>query len=158
MPEDFKYIVRLHGTNLDGTKVLPYALCKIKGVGMRVAQAIVKRAALDPNMRMGHRSDHNIRWLGDILEDPAAQGLPTWMLNRRKDPQTGEDLHLLGSDVTLRTRTDIDLMKEIRSWKGERHSRGLKVRGQRTKTTARKGRSIGISRSRVKREAHERKR
>jgi len=80
------------------------------------------------------------------------------MLNRRKDPQTGEDLHLLGSDVTLRRRTDIDLMKEIRSWKGERHSRGLKVRGQRTKTTARKGRSIGISRRRVEREARERKR
>jgi len=54
MPEDFKYIVRLHGTSLDGTKILPYALCEIKGVGIRVAQAIVKRAGFDPNIRMGH--------------------------------------------------------------------------------------------------------
>jgi len=41
-------------------------------------------------------------------------------------------------------------MRETRSWKGERHARGLKVRGQRTKTTARKGRSVGVSRARVR--------
>ncbi len=43
-------------------------------------------------------------------------------------------------------------MKETRSWKGNRHARGLKVRGQRTKTAARKGRSVGVSRSRVQQE------
>jgi len=72
------------------------------------------------------------------------------MLNRRKDIQTGKDLHLLGSDLQLRVKDDIDVMKETRSWKGDRHARGLKVRGQRTKTTARKGRSVGVSRSRVR--------
>ena len=77
------------------------------------------------------------------------------MLNRRKDPQTGRDLHLLASDLTLAQREDIDIMKETRSWKGERHARGLKVRGQRTKTTARKGRSVGVSRARVRKEARE---
>lgn len=146
MSREFKYIVRLHGTSLDGTKMLPYALCDIKGVGIRVAQAIVKKVGLDPNLRLGNLSDAEIKRLEDTLENPAAQGLPSWLLNRRKDPQTGGDLHLLSSDLTLRTKEDIDLMREIRSWKGERHSRGLKVRGQRTKTTARKGRSIGVSR------------
>jgi len=43
-------------------------------------------------------------------------------------------------------------MKETRSGKGNRHARGLKGRGQRTKTSARKGRSVGVSRSRVQRE------
>ncbi|RLI09717.1 30S ribosomal protein S13 [Candidatus Bathyarchaeota archaeon] len=146
MSREFKYIVRLHGTSLDGTKVLPYALCDIKGVGIRVARAIVKRAGLDPTLRLGSLSDADVKRLEDVLENPAARGLPLWMLNRRKDPQTGSDLHLLGSDLTLRVKEDIDLMREIRSWKGERHARGLKVRGQRTKTTARKGRSIGVSR------------
>lgn len=150
MSREFKYIVRLHGTSLDGTKTLPYALCGIKGVGIRVAHAIVERSGLDQSQRLGDLSEADIKRLGDVLENPAAWGVPTWLLNRRKDRQTGEDLHLLTSDLTLSVKEDIDLMREIRSWKGERHSRGLKVRGQRTKTTARKGRSIGVSRKRAR--------
>lgn len=146
MSREFNYIVRLHGTSLDGTKTLPYALCDVKGVGIRVARAIVKVVGLDPSLRLGNLSDAEIKRLDDALENPAARGLPAWMLNRRRDARTGDDLHMLTSDLTLRVKEDIDLMREIRSWKGERHARGLKVRGQRTKTTARKGRSIGVSR------------
>ncbi|MCW4035938.1 MAG: 30S ribosomal protein S13 [Candidatus Bathyarchaeota archaeon] len=146
MSREFNYIVRLHGSNLDGTKLIPYALCDIKGVGIRVARAIVKNLGLDPFERLGVLSDADIRKLEEILENPASRGIPVWMLNRRKDMYTGEDVHLLTSDLTLREKEDIDLMRETRSWKGERHARGLKVRGQKTKTTARKGRSIGVSR------------
>ena len=148
MSKEFKYIVRLHGTSLDGAKPIPYALCDIKGLGIRVARAIVKKVGLDPSLRLGNLSDSEIKRLEDVLENPAARGLPSWLLNRRKDPQTGDDLHLLTSDLTLRVKGDIDLMREIRSWKGDRHAKGLKVRGQRTKTTARKGRSVGVSRRR----------
>jgi len=147
--KEFKYIVRVHGTSLDGTKPVPYALCDIKGVGIRLARSIVKKADLDQRQRIGNLSEAEVKRLGDMLEVPGERGLPTWMLNRRKDPETGGDLHLLTSDLTLRVKSDVDLMREIRSWKGERHSKGLKVRGQRTKTTARKGRSIGVSRRRV---------
>ena len=149
MSKEFKYIVRVHGTSLDGTKPVPYALCDIKGVGIRLARSIVKKADLDQRQRIGNLSEAEVKRLGDMLEVPGERGLPTWMLNRRKDPETGGDLHLLTSDLTLRVKSDVDLMREIRSWKGERHSKGLKVRGQRTKTTARKGRSIGVSRRRV---------
>lgn len=148
MSKEFKYIVRLHGTSLDGAKPIPYALCDVKGLGIRVARAIVKKVGLDPSLRLGNLSDSEIKRLEDVLENPAARGLPSWLLNRRKDPQTGDDLHLLTSDLTLRVKGDIDLMREIRSWKGDRHAKGLKVRGQRTKTTARKGRSVGVSRRR----------
>ena len=151
MSREFNYIVRLHGSNLDGTKLLPYALCDLKGVGIRVAQTMTKKLGLDPTKRLGSFSDADIRRLEDFLSNPASGGMPLWMLNRRKDLQTGEDLHLLSSDLTLREREDIDIMRETRSWKGERHAMGLKVRGQRTKTTARKGRSVGVSRSRVQR-------
>jgi small subunit ribosomal protein S13 len=146
---EFNYIVRLHGSNLDGTKLLPYALCDLKGVGIRIARTIIKNLGLDPDLRLGALSEADVRRLEDILGDPASRGLPNWMLNRRKDPQTGRDIHLLASDLTLSQKEDINLMRETRSWKGERHSQGLKVRGQRTKTTARKGRSVGVSRRRV---------
>jgi len=148
---EFKYIVRLYGTSLDGTKPVPYALCDVKGVGIRLARSITKREGVDPSMRLGDLSDGEIKRLEDTLNNPLARGIPSWMINRRKDPQTGENLHLLTADLDLRVKDDIDLMRETRSWKGERHSRGLKVRGQRTKTAARKGRSVGVSRRQVQR-------
>ena len=149
MSREFNYIVRLHGSNLDGTKLLPYALCDLKGVGIRVSKTMIKKLGLDPSLRLGTLPEADVRRLEEILNNPASGGIPNWMLNRRKDLETGKDIHLLGSDLTLRVRDDIDLMKETKSWKGNRHARGLKVRGQRTKTTARKGRSVGVSRSRV---------
>ena len=142
---EFNYIVRLHGTNLDGTKAVPYALSDIKGIGVRMALSLVKAAGVDPTYRLGSISDAEVKRLEDALNNPEVVGLPNWMLNHRKDPITGKDLHLLASDLDMRTKDEIDLMKETRSWKGERHTRGIKVRGQHTKTTARKGRSVGVS-------------
>ena len=150
MSREFNYIVRLHGTNVDGTKLVPYALTEVKGVGVRLARAIVKQLGLDHTERLGNLSDADVRRLEDAVDNPQSVGLPTWMVNRRKDPMTGEDLHMLTSDLDLRNKDDIDIMRETRSWKGDRHSKGLKVRGQRTKTTARKGRSVGVSRARVR--------
>ena len=148
MAREVKPIVRLHGTSLDGTKPTPYALCGIKGIGQRIAWAIVRRAGIDPTTRLGSLSEGELKRLEAIIEDPASWGLPSWLFNRRKDPRTGKDLHLLGSDLELQVKADIELMKEIRCWKGERHARGLKVRGQRTKTTGRKGRTVGVVRRR----------
>jgi ribosomal protein S13 len=71
-------------------------------------------------------------------------GVPAWLLNRRKDLETGRALHFIGPDLTLRIMADITFMREMRSWKGTRHSLGLKVRGQRTKTTGRSGRVVGV--------------
>ena len=148
MSREFNYIVRLHGTNIDGTKMVPYAITEVKGVGVRLARAIVKQLGLDETERLGALSEAEVRQLERALEDPLSVGVPRWMLNRQKAPEAGVDLHLLSSELDLRVKEDIDLMRETRSWKGERHARGLKVRGQRTKTTGRTGRSIGVSRSR----------
>jgi len=142
---EFNYIVRLHGTNIDGTKMVPYAITEVKGVGVRLARSIVKQLGLDATERLGSLSDADVRRLEEAIDNPSSVGLPTWMLNRRKDPMTGKDQHLLSSDLDLRVKDDIDLMRETRSWKGERHARGLKVRGQHTKTTGRTGRSVGVS-------------
>jgi len=150
MSREFNYIVRLHGTNIDGTKTVPYALTEVKGVGIRLARSIVKQLELDATERLGSLSDADIKRLEKAIDNPLSIGLPVWMINRQKDPMTGEDLHLTASDLDLRIKDDIDLMRETRSWKGERHARGLKVRGQRTKTTGRTGRSVGVSKTRAR--------
>lgn len=149
---EFNYIVRLHGTNIDGTKMVPYALTEVRGVGIRLARSIVKQVGLDLTDRLGSLTDSEVKRLEEAIDDPASVGLPVWMFNRRKDPMTGDHLHLLASDLELRIKDDIELMRETRSWKGERHRMGLKVRGQHTKTTGRSGRSMGISRSRIQRQ------
>jgi small subunit ribosomal protein S13 len=148
--KEFNYIVRLGGANLDGTKLLPYALCDLKGIGIRVSKTLVKKLGLSPQERLGAISEADVKRLEENLENIASSGLPEWMLNRRKDPQTGQNLHIIGSDLQFRIKDDIDVLRETRSWKGDRHARGLKVRGQRTKTTARKGRSVGVSRQRAR--------
>jgi small subunit ribosomal protein S13 len=152
MTQEFNYLVRILGTNIDGTKKIVSGLCGVKGVGNRISHAVIKALDMDPDRRLGALSDAEIKRLVESLENPASVGIPMWMYNRRKDPQTGRDIHLLTSDLTVQQKNDIDLMKEIRSWKGDRHSRGLKVRGQRTKTTARRGRSVGVSRRRIQRD------
>jgi small subunit ribosomal protein S13 len=147
---DFRYIVRILGTDIDGLKQLPIGLLKIKGINTRLADAIVKVAGFNPKMCVGILTDAEIKNLENIIKSPSNFGVPIWLLNRRKDLETGKDLHLTGPDLTLSTRTGIKLMIESRSWKGVRHSLGLKVRGQKTRTTGRKGRVVGVRRKRAR--------
>ncbi|MEM2122301.1 MAG: 30S ribosomal protein S13 [Candidatus Bathyarchaeia archaeon] len=149
MSSEYRHIVRVLGTDLDGSKRIAYALTKIKGVGMNLAHAIVNALNLNPNLRAGELSDELVSKIEDALRDPVKYGLPSWLLNRRKDLESGRDLHLVGSDLDLRIRADIDSMKEIKSWRGVRHALGLKVRGQRTKTTGRRGKTVGVKRKRI---------
>jgi len=145
MSKELRYIVRLSGTGLDGTRKVPYALNGIRGVGINLARSIVKIAGIDPDARLGDLTDAELRKIEEVLKDPFAKGIPVQMLNRRRDPRTGEDLHIIGPSIDLNLKEDLDLMKEIRSWKGVRHAQGLRVRGQKTRTTGRKGKAIGVS-------------
>ncbi|MHA1580795.1 MAG: 30S ribosomal protein S13 [Candidatus Freyarchaeota archaeon] len=144
--DEYRYIVRVAGTDLDGSKKFLYALTDIKGVGIRLADAILRVAGLDPNIRLGYVSDQDVKKVEEILADPAKFGIPGWMLNRQKDVSTGRDRHLIGSDLTLTIKSDIDTLRRTKSYRGIRHALGLKVRGQRTKTTGRKGQTVGVRR------------
>ena len=64
-----------------------------------------------------------------------------------KDYVTGEDIHLIESDLDMTLRDDLNRMKKTRSYKGRRHEVGLPVRGQRTKSTFRKSATVGVRRS-----------
>jgi len=149
LTEGLRYIVRLVDTDLDGFKKVPYALMKIKGVGITLGWAIARSIGVDPNKRIGELSDEELRKIEAALRAPSKFNIPSWMFNRRKDLETGRDMHLIGSDLELRIKQDIEFMKSIRSWKGWRHSLGLKVRGQKTRTTGRTGRTVGVQRKKV---------
>ncbi len=150
MPREFHHIIRIVGTDLEGTQPVAHALTNVKGVGIRLASTIIERAGIDSRTRLGFLSDTEVKKIADILERPEKYGIPEWLLNRRKDRETSTNLHLVGSDLVLQTKTDIDQMKKIRSWRGFRHSQGLKVRGQRTRTTGRKGKAMGVKKKQVR--------
>ncbi|MBW2997205.1 30S ribosomal protein S13 [Candidatus Woesearchaeota archaeon] len=151
IPErDFRHIVRIANTDLDGSKPLYHALNKIKGVSFMFANALCIFSDIDRNKKAGHLTSDEVSKLDSMLKDPLKFGFPVWMLNRRKDVETGADKHLLGADLRWQIENDVKLMKKIRSYKGVRHMSGLPVRGQKTKGNFRKkkgkGKSLGVQR------------
>ena len=122
------------------------ALTGIKGVGRRCARIFTDKAGVNPNATLGMLPDSEIDKLKKVIEEDAANILPVWMVNRRGDMNTGADKHFMGMDLSMTLREDLDLMKKMRSYKGIRHERGLRVRGQRTRSTGRTGAIVGVSR------------
>ncbi|RLI15441.1 30S ribosomal protein S13 [Candidatus Bathyarchaeota archaeon] len=146
MSEEFKPIVRLCGVDLDGNKQVVYSIRKIKGVGINIATAICRKIGIDYKRKLGYLSEAELKKLEDTLMNIHKYGLQPYLFNRPRDPSSGKDLHLIGSDLLIRVKMDIELMKKIRCWKGIRHMYGLKVRGQRTRTTGRTGITVGVTR------------
>ncbi len=140
----FKYIVRIAGTDINGKLKLVYGLSEIKGIGYTTALAVARTLGLDPFMRTGFLTEQEIRKLEEAVQDLTKLGLPSWLYNRRKDYETGKDRHLITSELLFVARRDIEREIRIQSWRGVRHRVGLKVRGQRTKTTGRLGMTVGV--------------
>jgi small subunit ribosomal protein S13 len=132
------------GTDVQGTLKTSYAVAQVKGVSASLSNAILKKAGVNPDLRVGFLTESDVSKIEDVIREPAKYGIPSWMFNRRKDVDSGKDTHLLSADLAFKIKTDIDGAKEIRSWRGYRHAYSLKVRGQRTKTTGRAGKALGV--------------
>lgn len=149
MSQEYRYIVRIMGTDAQCTLKTFYAVSQVKGVNSSLANAVLKKAGVNPDLRVGLLTESDVAKIEDVIRDPAKYGIPAWMFNRRKDSDTGKDMHLLSADLIFKIKTDIDGAKEIRSWRGYRHAYSLKVRGQRTKTTGRAGKSLGVKKKTI---------
>ena len=150
-PKNFreKVFFRKLRSQVDGNALVEQGLTQIRGVGRRFAQAVIKICDINPRTRIGAVAEKDLNQIEEILLDPIAHGIPEWMVNRKKDFRTGENLHFLGNRLDLQVKQDIDRMKRIRSYKGVRHRFGLKVRGQRTRSTGRHGLVIGVVRKKL---------
>ena len=143
---DFKYIVRIANTDLDGKYQVIPAIAQVKGLGLRTAAVVAARSGVNPYRKLGDLSDADVAKLQETVEG-IQEALPTWMLNRRKDIETGEDGHLVGTDVEIRLRDDLNRLKKIRTYRGLRHEGGQKVRGQRSRSNGRTGLTLGVQRT-----------
>lgn len=149
----FRHVVRMVGFDLPGDTKVPYALSRIRGVGINLALALCRQLGIDPNLRLGEVEESKLESLERVLRDRKHEFLPAWFKNRRSDVIENEGMHLTGSDLLIGVRGDVELLKRIKCWRGVRHSLGLKVRGQRTRVTGRFGRSVGVSKGKLKQAA-----
>ena len=145
-PEHFRDLLRIYNTNVDGNKNVVYALKGIQGIGRRFANLVCKHCHVPITKRAGEITAEEEARIVECIANPTKFGIPVWALNRRKDFTTGEDLHLVTNDIAGKFREDMERMRKMRIHRGIRLSNGLKVRGQRTKCTGRRGRAVGVVR------------
>lgn len=145
---NFKYIVRIANADIDGKKQLIMGLQKIKGVSFMLANAFCNIVNINKNKRIGDLSDEEINKLDSLIKNKKPE-IPSWLYNRRKDPETGEDSHLIGAELSFSQESDIRMMKKIKCYKGVRHMQSAPVRGQRTRSNFRKnkGKVTSVKRS-----------
>jgi small subunit ribosomal protein S13 len=145
---EFRHIVRIADTDLKGEKAILFAMKKIKGVDVMYANMALSVAGVDKTRKTGELMDSEIKKIEDALKNPKKHNVPQWLLNRRKDYESGEDKHLFSAELDFERDNDIKRMKKNKTYKGFRHQWGLTVRGQRTKSNFRKnkGKGLGVKR------------
>ena len=149
---EFNQIIRIANADLKGEKQILYALTNIRGVGDSFSNFVCTVAKVDKTKKVGYLTDQEIKILTDVISNPKKFNVPLWLLNRRKDPETNEDKHIITDDMGFIQENDVKILKKIRSYKGVRHMYGLPTRGQRTKSNFRrnKGNVIGVKRKKGK--------
>ncbi|HKZ61174.1 MAG TPA: 30S ribosomal protein S13 [Nitrososphaera sp.] len=141
---EYKHILRIAGKDIEGSKKLIVAVSEIKGVGYNLAQVLTQTLNINPDKRVGFVTDSEIREIEQAIANPTKAGIPLWYLNRRKNTDTGLNQHMITSDLDFAASNDIEREKLVMSWRGYRHMFGLRVRGQCTRTTGRKGGAVGV--------------
>jgi len=138
-------IIRVAGTDLDGGKSVMRALRKIKGIGVATSNAICLAAKIGSSTKLGSLSETEITSLENVIKNPINFNVPAFLVNRRKDPATGSDMHLTSSDLDIARRFDVQRYINLRTYRGWRHMLGQPVRGQRTRSTFRAtGMTVGV--------------
>ncbi|QGA80946.1 30S ribosomal protein S13 [Candidatus Nanohalobium constans] len=147
-----KEIVRIARTGIDGTKPVGKAITALSGVGDMYANAVAEKLGYNQE-KIGDLSDEKIDEIEEAIKNPDQIEVPEWLRNRRKDRETGENGHLIESDLELKEEFDIRRLKQTGTYRGWRHKIGLPVRGQKTKSSFRSGSKVGVDTASIKEEA-----
>ena len=141
----YENLIRILGNDIPGEKKTLIGLTQIRGIGYMFANAMLQILKINPDSRIGTLSEDEVSSIEKMIQDPKSQNFPIWFLNRQKDIETGDDMHLVTSDIAFQIRNDVEREKGVFSWRGYRHMYGLKVRGQRTRCPGRKGGAVGVA-------------
>eukprot|EP00891_Asterochloris_glomerata_P000865 jgi/Astpho2/865/Aster-00712 len=146
--DNFQHILRVLNTNVDGKQNIMYAMTAIKGIGRRFSNIVCKKAEVDLRKRAGEVTAKELEDIMQIVSNPRTFKIPDWFLNRQKDHKDGRFSQLTSSALDTKLREDLERLKKIRNHRGLRHYWGLRVKGQHTKTTGRRGKTVGVAKKR----------
>ena len=107
--------MRIVDVNIPNEKKIEYALPYIYGIGLSSAKKIVHQAQVDPHKRAKELTVNEINRIREIIERS----------------------HKIEGDLRREIMLNIKRIKELPTYRGLRHIKGLPVRGQRTKTNSR---------------------
>lgn len=141
-PEEEKVLIRVLGKDVRGDSKLKTELIKIKGISWAFSNAICKSMGIDGNKKVQDINRKDLDKIEEFVKNPE---IPSFLKNRRKDFDSGEDKHLIGSDLKLKNEFDVKRLRNIRSYRGARHAVNLPVRGQRTKANFRRNRKPSVA-------------
>ena len=145
-PNEFKHILRVQNTNINGKQKAPFGLRQIRGLGRRFSVLALKIAQVNLEKRSGEMTEEEIKTVNDIIARPTEYNIPKWFLNRQKDPRDGSYTQLIANGLDTMMREDLERLRKCKNHRGLRHAWGIRVRGQRTKSTGRCGRTLGVTR------------
>lgn len=107
-------MARISGIELNEKWRIDYALTRIKGIGWALSNKILETLKFDVSRRVKDLSADELNKISGKIEEVPTEG-----------------------DLVRRVRANISRLQAIGSYRGVRHTKGLPVRGQRTKTNAR---------------------
>ena len=141
--------IRIVGTDINADASLLYGLSKIKGVSIMFANALCHSLKFDKNAKISSLSDKDIEKLENFLSNPKKEGIPEWLLNQRKDLDTGDNLHFIAKDIDFNLLQLKRRLSKIKTYRGLRLRFGLPVRGQRTKANFRRNKTIAAMKAKT---------
>lgn len=116
---------RIAGTDVPDRKKIYYALQYVHGIGEKFAKDILAEAGIDPDTKASDLTEQNVASLNTIIDDG----------------------YIVEGALRRQVNQNIQRLKDTRTYRGERHRRGLPSRGQRTRCNARtrKGRKKTVA-------------
>jgi small subunit ribosomal protein S13 len=143
--EDNEILVRILGQDIPGSKNVYSGLTRIKGISWVISNALCRQIKLNKNTKIATLTKDDISKIELALKN---LDIPVFLKNRRSDFDSGINEHLFGINLDMKKEFDIKRLKQIRSYKGNRHSLRLPVRGQRTRSHFRKiGIAVGVKKA-----------
>jgi len=95
--------------------------------------------------RAGELTQDEVEKLVAIIQSPKQFKIPEWFLNRQREWKTGKTMQAFSNNLAAKLREDLERLKKIRNHRGLRHYWGIRVRGQHTKTTGRRGKTMAVA-------------
>jgi len=142
-------LIRIMGTDINADASILFGIAKIKGINIMFANALCIVLKFDKMAKISSLSEEEVEKFESYLSNNKMSEIPSWLLNKRKELVSGEDLHFITKDI------DFDLLQykrtigKLKTYKGLRHRARLPLRGQRTKSNFRRNKTIAAMKAKV---------